>query len=453
MDKQLSMQCSLRSEYRHTVVGNQTFDIKSPLKQTDLHSNEHSTTCDTLDLSKKNLTYLSEDLYKSDFCIKNIHLQGNALCCLPEDFFQQLPYLVWLDLRYNKITSLPSAIGEHRQLQYLLLEGNPLQALPIELGDLTTLKALNLRHCPLEFPPKNIVQNGLESILSFLKNARRENQVGSESSEADRLPVEKLQLNDLLDSSLEMSEEWENEEQRKQFEMLKKRIQQEDLKELNQWQTLGLQAVPQGTANLKKTEKCAFLTESRHVVTKDSRNHGANRNAEMKERLALIHQKNKDQEILKEWQKQTKIMQDKKARERPAKEVKILSIAPYAISLENDDLGKQNSAIDAKQENMPRITSGKSLKEMKRESSSRDLKLEQRIREHIQAMKERKKSTKGTAHEELETSKKELEEAALLQAELLRRKQEQEYRFTAFTGEFYSSPASQAEPENVFTSF
>ncbi|ERE77978.1 leucine-rich repeat-containing protein 27, partial [Cricetulus griseus] len=39
----------------------------------------------------------------------------------------------------------------------------------------TTLKALNLRHCPLEFPPHLIVQKGLVAILTFLRICSVEN--------------------------------------------------------------------------------------------------------------------------------------------------------------------------------------------------------------------------------------------------------------------------------------
>ena len=36
-------------------------------------------------------------------------------------------------------------------------------------GGVTTLKALSLRHCPLEFPPPLVVQRGLVAILTFLQ--------------------------------------------------------------------------------------------------------------------------------------------------------------------------------------------------------------------------------------------------------------------------------------------
>lgn len=48
------------------------------------------------------------------FLLKQLHLQRNALCAIPKDFFQLLPNLTWLDLRYNRIKALPSGIGAHR---------------------------------------------------------------------------------------------------------------------------------------------------------------------------------------------------------------------------------------------------------------------------------------------------------------------------------------------------
>ncbi|KAI5270241.1 Leucine-Rich Repeat-Containing Protein 27 [Manis pentadactyla] len=106
---------------------------------------------------------------------QQLHLQRNALCSIPKDFFELLPNLTWLDLRRNRLTALPSGIGSHKHLKTLLLERNPIKMLPVELGNVTTPKALNLRHCPLEFPAPLIVQKGLAAILTFLHICAAEN--------------------------------------------------------------------------------------------------------------------------------------------------------------------------------------------------------------------------------------------------------------------------------------
>lgn len=118
-----------------------------------------------------------------------LYMEGNELTLLPEDFFDCLPNLQWLDLRQNYLSSIPSTYiglwtidvlvsksrlfnlfimvvivvpsyndcqsiylrwkllysahdnfktilfsGRHRCLRNLLLEGNDLKTLPLELG-------------------------------------------------------------------------------------------------------------------------------------------------------------------------------------------------------------------------------------------------------------------------------------------------------------------------------
>ncbi|KAM9561824.1 uncharacterized protein ACWYII_025622 [Salvelinus alpinus] len=68
-----------------------------------------------------------------------------------------------------------------------MLERNPITELPLKLGNVFTLKALSLRHCPITFPPQEVVQQGLHCI--------------------DMPPVEKLQLTEVVKSSLDLCEE------------------------------------------------------------------------------------------------------------------------------------------------------------------------------------------------------------------------------------------------------
>ncbi|XP_075011504.1 leucine-rich repeat-containing protein 27 [Calonectris borealis] len=177
----------------------------------------------TLDISRKNIKHLTEEIHRLP-CIKYFHLEGNVISTIPEDLFQKLPHLVWLDLRNNKIKALPPGIGYHRQLKTLLLERNPIKELPTELGNLTSLTALNLRHCPLEFPPKDVIQKGLKSILCFLRDSGNGKPFCMEPATSEMPPVEKLNLSELWQSSLDLSEEWPNEEEKLRFQKLKEEI-------------------------------------------------------------------------------------------------------------------------------------------------------------------------------------------------------------------------------------
>ncbi|XP_059121022.1 leucine-rich repeat-containing protein 27 isoform X2 [Peromyscus eremicus] len=147
-----------------------------------------------LDLSQRGLSHLGEFFKIPN--LQQLHLQRNSLSGIPRDFFQLLPNLTWLDLRYNKIKALPSGIGSHKHLKTLLLERNPIKMLPVELGQVTTLKALNLRHCPLEFPPHLIVQKGLVAILTFLRICSVETAFPGDESPQEVSEV-KMSLKDL----------------------------------------------------------------------------------------------------------------------------------------------------------------------------------------------------------------------------------------------------------------
>jgi Leucine-rich repeat (LRR) protein len=62
-------------------------------------------------------------------------MEGNELSTIPDELFDKLPNLKWLDLRRNYIVRLPSVYtGRHQNLRNLLLEGNNLRTLPLELG-------------------------------------------------------------------------------------------------------------------------------------------------------------------------------------------------------------------------------------------------------------------------------------------------------------------------------
>uniref|UniRef100_F7EWP3 Leucine rich repeat containing 27 n=1 Tax=Macaca mulatta TaxID=9544 RepID=F7EWP3_MACMU len=156
-----------------------------------------------LDLSESGLCHL-EEVFRIP-SLQQLHLQRNSLCVIPQDFFQLLPNLTWLDLRYNKIKVLPSGIGAHRHLKTLLLEKNPIKMLPVELGSVTTLKALNLRHCPLEFPPQLIVQKGLVAIQHFLRMWAVEHSLPRNPASQEAPPVKEMTLHDLPSPGLELS--------------------------------------------------------------------------------------------------------------------------------------------------------------------------------------------------------------------------------------------------------
>nr|XP_019920749.2 leucine-rich repeat-containing protein 27 isoform X2 [Crassostrea gigas] len=123
----------------------------------------------TLELCDKKMLQIPRELLEMNN-LEYLYLEGNELTSLPDDFFDCLPRLTWLDLRRNKLLRLPSVYtGRHNHLRTLLLEGNKLRSLPLELGLIKSLNGLNISNNPIEFPPKDIMEKGTAEILKFLR--------------------------------------------------------------------------------------------------------------------------------------------------------------------------------------------------------------------------------------------------------------------------------------------
>jgi len=121
---------------------------------------------DKLDLAGLNLSRFPSAY---PLTIHQLHLKNNDLVTLPGSMFADLVNLVWLDLRNNKLTSLPSEIGVAPSLKELLLAGNVLRELPVELSRVKTLRGMQLQPNPLLIsPPVDIVQQGFKKIMMFL---------------------------------------------------------------------------------------------------------------------------------------------------------------------------------------------------------------------------------------------------------------------------------------------
>jgi len=101
--------------------------------------------------------------------LKSLHLDSNRLESLPNGLFAALPSLDYLDLRFNQLFAVPSSIGVHRTLRTLLLQGNRIAALPVELGQVRTLSGLSLSENPLYFPSAEVVEQGVQALLLWLR--------------------------------------------------------------------------------------------------------------------------------------------------------------------------------------------------------------------------------------------------------------------------------------------
>ncbi|XP_060624651.2 leucine-rich repeat-containing protein 27 isoform X1 [Anolis sagrei] len=421
----------------------------------------------SLDLSRKDLQHLTEEIYKL-FNLKHLHLEGNALSVIPEDLFHQLPNLVWLDLRYNKIKELPPGIGCHKQLKTLLLEGNPIKRLPVELGNLASLTALNLRHCPLEFPPPEVIQKGLPVILSFLQKFSNEND-SAERFLQEMPPVEKLNLTDIMKSSMDLSDGWPSEEEMIRFQKLRDKLIQDEKEEYQANKMVANESMPalrrtrtkeslsqkssMVSSRVKKNMFPAVSSYDMIVHKKRAEEFRLAALKEMKEKQATMEQRQKDKEVLQKWRKQTKKMRERKRMlYKPEKgDMGVSQNAPYATdNIKNDKLEgwKEPPRHDENTE--------KTLKMIGDLRAEKYKEVENRIKQHMLMMKERRKKLTGVPQEDMERSKQDFQTVEKIEAEIadIKRDLNKEYRFTAFTGELPAtseSSLSASKPQNIFS--
>ncbi|XP_045147592.1 leucine-rich repeat-containing protein 27 isoform X4 [Echinops telfairi] len=279
--------------------------------------------------------------------LKQLYLQKNSLCTIPKDFFQLLPELTWLDLRFNRIQVLPAGIGSHKHLKTLLLERNPIKMLPVELGTVCTLKALNLRHCPLEFPPQRIVQRGLAAILTFLRVCAAETREATSREKAtgtckppclapdpEELPLrakaepfpptEKLRRTGPPKAGASL-EEWPSKAEIRRFWKLRQEIVENERAETLGHQLLSVQLPPSLRAVLRtrrKEQPGARLALRRWTFPFKSTlpelsSSGTALPAkrveegrvaalrELREKQMLMEQRKRERQILREWREQT----------------------------------------------------------------------------------------------------------------------------------------------------
>ncbi|XP_070488763.1 leucine-rich repeat-containing protein 27 isoform X1 [Equus przewalskii] len=468
-----------------------------------------------LDLSQSGLHHLGE-IFKIP-TLKQLYLQRNALSAIPKDFFQLLPNLTWLDLRFNGIKVLPSGIGSHKHLKTLLLERNPIKMLPVELGNVTTLKALNLRHCPLEFPPPLTVQKGLVAILSFLQTCAAEHcssqdvtsraisqvkkmnvselphplldlsedrvpdreAITSQDGKGTTLkekadffpPVEKLDLSELRKST-DSSEDWPSEEEIRRFWKLRQEIVENEQAEVLENQLLPMELPPNLKAALNTREKerssrrHAFRRKTpsfrsilpalplSHQAVIGARRLEESRAAalrELREKHALMEQRRRDRRVLQEWREHTQLMKRKKeelSELLPPQRTLVASKIPFATDLMDNEKIPKNSFGKTRQS---KEKSSPASKEM---GAAQEGDLEEKLKQHIEQMHERRKRFRGMVPlEEIRKATQDLEIGRKLQDEVMKLKLgstlSENHRFTALSGNLSLRPPA-SQPQNIF---
>jgi Protein tyrosine and serine/threonine kinase/Leucine rich repeat len=142
--KRLDLSCRL------TEFPREIFDLADSLEILNLSGNQLSSLPDDLPrLHKLRIIFCSDNLFTElpavlGHCksLTMVGFKANQINSVPDAALA--PTLRWLILTDNHIQSLPSSIGQCKQMQKLMLAGNQLSDLPVELANCSRLELLRL---------------------------------------------------------------------------------------------------------------------------------------------------------------------------------------------------------------------------------------------------------------------------------------------------------------------
>ncbi|VDI52648.1 Hypothetical predicted protein [Mytilus galloprovincialis] len=454
----------------------------------------------TLDLGSKGVRQIPSELLELSQ-LEYLYLEGNELCSLPDDFFDKLPNLVWLDIRRNGLLRLPSVYtGRHQNLRNLLLEGNNLRSLPLELGLIKSLNGLNISGNPIEFPPGEIIEKGTNEILKFLREmllAKSQGRLttslnggtgenGEDSSSSSEDWQDERDLRDwakIQHRSLSMEDNKSTTTKSSEFGLIPHsaelhrpvsytEIKQEKTDKIIKAGAMGTverrpksgKIRPKSSPQRRQSANNSVLSwkvnpypeppPADYVHFKMNEERQLAKVKDFKEKTDAILQRRKDENVLKEWRHETKIKQQKRQIEimRSGKKdyTDPVEKAPFDIDenhikvMSNEERIKQD--VKTAHERLRRQLSPASRQKVEEEKAARIKELEKKIKLHTSSMHARRKQQKGTPQEEMEAARRDLEIAEDLHKELMSTRKNLEYRFRAFTAEVSSYPRTKKTP-------
>nr|XP_054764681.1 leucine-rich repeat-containing protein 40-like [Lytechinus pictus] len=102
--------------------------------------------------------------------LKELHAGNNNISELSVELLQSLSSLNVLDLRDNKITTIPEDMIKVTTLTRLNIANNNVSSLPYKLGNLTSLRAMVLDGNPLRSIRRDIVNRGTMELMKYLRS-------------------------------------------------------------------------------------------------------------------------------------------------------------------------------------------------------------------------------------------------------------------------------------------
>jgi len=120
-----------------------------------------------LSLIGNELTDLPEELSNLKN-LRRLHLSENQFEIIPQVLFN-LPSLYHCCIRENRISQLPVDIGELIHISDLDLDQNQIKEIPLTEENIDIIENLSLWENPIVEPPLNILHQGKEAILDYVR--------------------------------------------------------------------------------------------------------------------------------------------------------------------------------------------------------------------------------------------------------------------------------------------
>uniref|UniRef100_A0A8C1VVL0 Leucine rich repeat containing 40 n=1 Tax=Cyprinus carpio TaxID=7962 RepID=A0A8C1VVL0_CYPCA len=120
--------------------------------------------------------------------LKELHCGNNQIEILEADHLKHLSALSLLELRDNKVKSLPEEITLLQGLERLDLTNNDIGSLPCGLGTLPKLKSLSLEGNPLRGIRRDVLTKGTGELLKYLRSRQPDGGSKEEPKTAMTLP-------------------------------------------------------------------------------------------------------------------------------------------------------------------------------------------------------------------------------------------------------------------------
>ena len=103
--------------------------------------------------------------------LEELHLSNNPIKRLPKGL-SNLQHVKKLHLKFCRLTEIADEICEIPNLEELNLNANQLKEVTLNVTNLIVLRKLNLQGNPLQFPPPEVCEQGVEAIFRYLSEIR-----------------------------------------------------------------------------------------------------------------------------------------------------------------------------------------------------------------------------------------------------------------------------------------